>query len=121
MADKIELRFQSQCFQWFHNTYGRFGHNGRMFRIKNELDSFGGSGLTRMKQLSENLATGIIPGVADAGLIVHEGMVWFEFKVGNNTQSEEQINWQKCVRKHGHLYFVVTTLEQFQKIINDLI
>lgn len=121
MANKLELQFQSKCFQWWWNTYGRFDYYGRLFRIKNELDSFGGSGLTRMKQLSENLATGIVPGVGDACFMCRGFVIFIEFKQGGNKQSDKQIEFERTCFAFGHLYKVVETLDEFKALITDFL
>lgn len=117
-----EIKFQSRCWLWWWNTHGRFKGNGkRLFRIKNELDSHGGSSLSRMKQLSENKATGQVNGVSDFEFMCPGFNVYIELKVGKNTQSPEQKEFQHTVEMMEHFYFVVYTLEEFQNIIERFI
>ena len=115
-----ELKFQEACWRWYHNSYGRFDHYGRLFRVKNELDAHANA-QSRQRQLAENRGTGIVPGVADFGFIIDVNMVWIELKLPNGVQSQEQKVWQQLVLRSGMLYFVVRTMDEFQQIIKTYI
>lgn len=122
MAQVLELKFQAECFQWYWNSIGRHTalDQKRLIRIKNELDSHGAKTVRqRVVQLAENKATGIVPGAADFLYSTFGTCVWIECKYGVGVQSDEQIAFQLAMETLGHFYFVVTTLEQFKKIIYE--
>lgn len=116
-----ELKLQSQMFQWAQNNV--FKSRGRLFRIKNELDNHPRKNpLDIRKQLAENKATGILPGVADFGLLMPNGQtVWIEVKTDTGSQSRVQSTWQQHVQTFGHRYFLVRTLTEFQELLLRLL
>lgn len=118
-----EIQLTAKCFQWWQNEYGRFDiFQFCLFRIKNELDNKQiGSGLNRMRQLNENQATGVVPGVADFCFLGNRYVAYIELKVGNNKQSAEQKKFEEFCWKNGHQYYLIYSFEEFQKTIQTLI
>lgn len=111
-----ELQLQAQCWQWYHNTY----HDTLLRRIKNELDNHPRkSRFDSVKQLQENLATGITRGTPDF-MFLSTPMIWIEMKIGNGTLSDEQKDFRDTVIPLGHFYFVKWTFESFQELIYEI-
>lgn len=115
-----ELKLQSQCYQWFHNTYP--SERKMLFRIKNELDNHPYKTKADIfKQLSENKATGVVDGVADFCFLLFGKTAFIELKVKGNKQSEAQKSFEVMVLMRQHEYYVIEdTLEAFQLLIKTL-
>lgn len=65
-------------------------------------------------------AQGIISGVADLCLALpteKHGALYIELKYGKNKQTENQINWQNEITKHGNKYAVCYNLNEAIDII----
>lgn len=119
MADGTELKFTATCTQWFWNTYPT--HRGRLRRIKNELDNHPyKTQKEKIIQLSENKATGIVPGDSDLYWIDFK-MAYIELKLPGKTQSPEQIAYMHLVRSYGHDYYVIDTFADFKNLIVNLL
>jgi hypothetical protein len=110
-----ELKLQAQCFQWSWNTYPL--ERGRLFRVKNELDAFAHG--KRLIQVSQNLATGVIPGVSDF-IYVGYNVAFIELKTGT-VQSAAQKVFQSLVETLGHKYLVIFSFVEFQEEYKKLI
>lgn len=120
-----ELKLQADCFQWRDKLWlmhhGCFAYRGQVFRIKNELDTFGHTDRkSRMQQLAQNNATGITKGIWDE-MILREPMTWIEYKIPPNGLSQAQKDFGKRAVELGHILFVVTSLEQYKTIIYELL
>lgn len=61
----------------------------------------------------------MMPGVADLIVVEENKTTFFEIKTPTGRQSKNQINFQKMVEKLNHNYFVVRSLDEFKKIIQD--
>ena len=110
---KTEARIQQDCFTWFHNTYPEY--RGLYFEIHNNAFS-ARSGM-------KHKAIGRQPGVADNCLLLPggDGPVFFEFKTPTGRQSEVQMIWAELIREHKYNYFIVTSLRDFQSILNSIL
>ncbi len=109
-TNESEARIIQCCYIWHHNSYPE--KRGLFFKIKNE-------GTNRITGARDK-ATGVIPGVADTCLI-HEGKAYFfEFKTPSGTQSPVQKSWEKTIKGAGAEYYLIRSLEQFQKLITDI-
>ena len=107
-----EQQLHTACYTWFHNTYhaerGMLHHNNN-----NSVNSIAGN---KMK------AMGVVPGVSDFELILKNGVVAFiEMKTRTGVLADEQKRFSAMIVLRGHLYFVVRTLEEFQKLIKTLL
>lgn len=66
-------------------------------------------------------AMGLIPGVSDC-LFIWQGRVYcFEFKTETGRQSPAQIEWQLKVNKQGINYYLIRSLEQFKKQMEEIL
>lgn len=110
-----ELQLTQQCFLHYNKEY----RGKRLFRIKNELDNHPRkSQLDKIKQLSENKATGVNKGIADFVFIDSNGdSHWIELKVDDGKQSPEQKDFQAIVKN----YYICRSLEDFKKEIKKII
>jgi hypothetical protein len=115
-----ELIMQSKCTQWAWNTYPE--HRGRLRRIKNELDNHPRkSKMDIIKQLSENKATGVVPGDSDL-YFIDRIITYIELKIPiDGRQSLEQKKFQQLVESCGHRYRIIRTLQEFQDLYKSLI
>ena len=62
-------------------------------------------------------AMGVRNGVSDLVVILKDKVLFIELKEGNNTQSENQIDFETVVTDLCHNYYLVRSLEQFKEII----
>lgn len=111
MAISIEEKLQSQCTQWFWNTY--FEHRQMLFHVDN--NSWNNIIGARKKAL------GVVQGVADLILILDRAVWFLEMKKPGGVQTPEQKDFQQKVQARGHTYLVIQTFEQFKSLICELI
>lgn len=103
-----ELKLQSECYIWFHNTYPE--HRGRLYCVNNNSENAIKGAL--------NKAIGVIKGVSDMHFILPEGRILFiEMKLPGTYQSPDQKKWQAKVESLGHRYVIARTLQEFKEII----
>ena len=67
-----------------------------------------------------NKSSGLIKGRYDATLHDAKFTAHFEFKVGNNSRSTEQIVWCDAMESISHHCFVTRTKEEFQTQVKSL-
>lgn len=63
------------------------------------------------------ISMGVKKGVSDWQYITSVGSIWIELKVGDNTQSPEQIIFQALCESLGHEYYICRDEETFWSII----
>lgn len=104
-----ELQFQAKCAKIYNEMFPQYRNN--LYRIKNELDNHPRKmPKDRFKQLSENVSTGVRPGISDFVLIDKKGAAhWIELKIEGGKQSADQKEFQQLVQH----YYVVFDLETF--------
>ena len=106
-----ESKIQSDCVVWLWNT--RQETRGLFFAVTNNSENIG--------RAMQRKAVGLVPGVSDC-LLIWEGTVYcFEFKTESGRQSSAQIEWMQKVTTQGINYYLVRSLEQFKKIINEIL
>ena len=113
-----EGKLQAACVRWFRFQYARYK--------KLLVSSVNGAHLQgtpeqRAKQWKRMENEGATPGVSDLFLFVARGEwhgLCIEMKVGGNTQSPAQKEWQALVTAEGYRYEVVRSFEEFEKLIN---
>ena len=94
--------------------YNLLWQDGVLFHIPNEGIRQGVTG-KRMK------SEGIVRGVADLCLAVGRHgyhALYVEMKLPGNYQSDFQKAWEKGVTKHGNLYAVIKSFEDFKTLID---
>ncbi len=110
----LETHIQQACIKWFMYQYNMLWQDGVLFHIPNEGIRQGVTG-KRMK------SEGIVRGVADLCLAVGRHgyhALYVEMKRPGNYQSDFQKAWEKGVTKHGNLYAVIKSFEDFKTLID---
>ena len=133
MKTKSESTIQSECVQFYRNTYCLKHHTPRcvIFQVPNEIamELRGILLQARVPSKTINNVTaivsqrmknmGMLSGVSDTVLTLPNGRTLFiEFKTPDGRQQPNQIEFQSAVESTGHKYYVVRSLEQFQDIIS---
>ena len=111
---QAENKIQSECFQWYNNTYCLKNHNPRgiMFSVANEL-----AGANKIAMMQAK-AMGLVAGVSDTIIIHNNKQVLFcEFKNEIGRQSDKQKDFQSRVELLGFEYKIIRSLKEFQSWI----
>jgi tellurite resistance-related uncharacterized protein len=97
--------------EWFKNTFCLKHHKPRyeIFSVPNEATY----------KNNQFKATGVRAGVSDLIIVLDGKVLFVELKDGNNTQSEEQIDFENLVTNLNHKYYLVRSLDQFKTIIEN--
>lgn len=107
---RSESQLQAKCYQWFHNTYPE--QRKRLFMIHNNP--------ANRVQGNRLRAMGMVKGVADMEYLTSDGRpVFIEFKIDNNTQSPEQIEFEQVCIELGIPYFVIKTFDDFCNLLES--
>lgn len=104
---------QADFIQWAWATYPnelRF----TLFHIENEGSESGGYGAFRGGQA---LSKGKLAGVFDNLCVFNNRMVWIELKLPGKTLSDNQKKLKEKWEKMGIEIFVVTTFEEWKRVI----
>jgi hypothetical protein len=108
-----EDRLQENCVHWFDLQYARFIY--LMFHIAN-------GGKRDAKEAMKFKRMGVRRGVADLFLSIpnseYHGL-YLELKVGDNTQTENQIMFMRWAQSMKYNYIVIRTIEQFIDAIQE--
>lgn len=116
-----EEQMQAECFLWWHNTYGRNPkYAKRLFAVDNNI-SHRIKGEYRIIEGNRKKAIGVVPGVSDMVLLLPKSIAFIELKLPGNTQSDEQLIFEKLVNSMELFYFVVKSVSEFQNLIKDLL
>lgn len=114
---EAEIILQANSWRWHWNTFP--GERGWLRRVKNECDNHPRkTQLDFKKQLSENKATGVVAGTWDM-FYMRDPFIWIEFKVTTGL-TDAQIEFMIRGQDIGHHFFVVKSIEQFQKLIYEI-
>jgi len=106
-----ESQLQQKMIIWFKNEYQIKG-KGLIFAVPN-----GGSrNILEAKNLK---LTGQMAGVSDLIVLLNNKCIFIEVKVEKGIQSEVQIKFQNNVQLLGFEYYLVRSLEEFKKAVND--
>tara|TARA_R110002167_G_scaffold243070_1_gene448634 strand:- start:608 stop:979 length:372 start_codon:yes stop_codon:yes gene_type:complete len=115
---RTEEGIQGDCVAWFRNNYQRKGvDKGIVFSIPNEAWAKMGElkyGIWKILQL-----TGLLAGASDLIVVLKGRVLFIEMKDYKGTQSPNQIKFQKQVENLDFPYYLVRTLKEFQKIIEN--
>ena len=131
MIRKSEINLVSRCAVWFKNTYCLKNHKPRCqwILVPNEIAMKVRALLVAegvrtqivnkiIGALSRDLvATGLCAGASDVIIVLPNKTLFCEFKIGDNTQQQNQVEFQQAVTELGHEYHVIRSLEQLQSII----
>jgi hypothetical protein len=107
-----ENKIQSDCFQWFHNSFKHL--RGLLFHVPN--------GEYRDMATANRLkAMGVVPGIPDL-IFNYRGRTYFiEMKKPGGKPSKEQIKIHDILDQHRFTVWIVDSLEGFKKLINIII
>lgn len=110
--EQSEDALQQKCIFWFHNDYSNL--RGLLFSVPN-------GGARTSKEGKRMKLTGVVPGVSDLILLYKTQTYLIELKIKRGNQSSVQKNWQEKVECQGFNYFIITSLTEFRRLINQLI
>ena len=112
MIEKSEARIQQEICIWLKNNYGTKLNNPQcaIFSVPNEGKN--------AKEQASKIATGLMSGVSDL-IVLLPGMrvLFVEVKDARGTQKPKQKAFERIVTALGFPYYLVRSLEDFQKII----
>jgi hypothetical protein len=112
MIEKSESRIQQEIIFWFRNNYCTKLHEPQcaIFSVPNEGKN--------AKEQAAKIATGLMSGVSDL-IVLLPGMrvLFIEVKDAKGTQKPKQKIFERIVTALGFPYYLVRSLEEFQKII----
>lgn len=112
MTKLSEDRLQSDCFQWFHNTYPQL--RGLLWHVPN-------GGNRNAHEANKLKAMGVVAGVADLHFYYKGSLHLFELKTEIGRLSPAQELWLAKIEYQGAKVNIVRDLSTFQYIINNLI
>lgn len=108
-----EEDLQAACVEWFRYAWRKYWR--LLFAVPN-----GGS--RNAKEAANMKRAGVVAGVADLLLLVPNkfyGALCIEMKVGNNSQSDAQKEWERATVEAGNQYAVCRTLDEFMEVVNE--
>lgn len=106
-----ETLVQQRMYIWFHNTYP--GLRGLLcYNLNNSATS---------RQGLMNKGLGLQAGRSDMVFYYGGKSYMIEVKNQDGLLSVNQLKWAKLLRSQGFLYYVVRTLEEFQKVIYGVV
>ena len=113
-----ESELQKACVRWF-----RYQHpNIKIIASLNGIKLSGKTKLERIKQWNHLKAMGAEPGETDTFIAKpnkkYHGL-YMEFKIGNEKQSEKQIEFEKYCIENGYQYSISRTVDQFIEIVTN--
>lgn len=131
MIRKSEIRLVSECAVWFKNTYCLKNHSPRcqwilvpneiVMKVRALLVSEGVRTQIINKIIGalsrELVSTGLCVGASDVIIVLPGKTLFCEFKIGDNTQQQNQVDFEQSVKGMGHEYHVIRSIEQLQSII----
>lgn len=107
---KSENRIQQEAVMWFRNTFCRVGQVPRcmIFSVPNE----GSNEVEQMRKIQ----TGLMSGASDLICLLPSCALFIECKDDKGRQSPKQIDFQKQVQDLCFKYYLIRSLDDFQKI-----
>lgn len=108
---KTEAKIQQQILIYYKNNYCLKHHNPKclIFSVPNESKS--------KQETLQKMAIGMLPGVSDLIIVNNKEVIFVEVKTETGKQSPRQIEFELSVKKLGHRYLLVRSLEDFKKQI----
>ena len=112
MIQKSESRIQQEIVMWFRNKYCLLHSEPRcaIFSVPNEGKN--------AKEQASKIQTGLMAGVSDLIVLLPNKVLFIEVKDEKGMQKPKQIDFEKTVGNLGFPYYLVRSLEDFQKIIS---
>lgn len=106
MKIESEALIQQRIVQYFRKEYY---NKGIILSIPNER-----SGYAQMKVL---LNTGLLSGASDLLVVLPNKVMFVELKNAKGKQSDKQKRFEEGIKKLGHEYHLVRSLEEFKSIL----
>lgn len=107
-----EDQLQAKIYQHFHNHYPNL--RGLLFAVPN-------GGWRNAREAQKLKSTGVVAGVADLLFIYKKRIYCFELKTAKGTQQKVQKQWQQVVENQGVDYFIIRSLDEFKKVLNNIL
>ncbi len=108
-----EAALQQVCVNWFRYQYPLIS------RLLVAVPNGGSRNIAEAKNLKKQ---GVMPGVADLLLLKPSngyGCLGIEMKYEKGKQSENQKSWENDFVKHGNLYVVCRSVDEFISAVNN--
>ena len=105
MRQKLEYHLQQEIVLWFNRNYPKY----IIFAVHNEAGY-------RNKSI-----TGVLKGVSDLVVVLHQKVVFVELKTEKGVQSKFQKLFERRINKTGHEYYICRSLDEFKEIICNTI
>ena len=106
-----ESQIQSSCVMWLWNTHPQT--RGLFFSVTNNSE--------HIARAMQRKAVGLISGVSDCLFIWRGSLYCFEFKTETGRQSAAQIEWQTKVNQQGINYYLIRSIEEFKKVMEEIL
>lgn len=107
-----EERFQSECYQWFHNTFPSL--RGLLWHVPN-------GGQRSPIEANKFKAIGLVPGVADLHFFYNGKIYFIELKIESGKQSTNQKTWETAILQQRGDYIIIKTIDEFKNFINAIL
>lgn len=137
MKKRSEARLSQDCATWLWNHYPKhrglycLNLNNTGIHVTIEMVQSwlpkGAWGLApiivrRIEELNRRIAninksSGLIAGRSDATLHLVGNNIHFEYKLEKGRQSDSQKEWESVVNGINNKYYIIRSLEEFQKIV----
>lgn len=113
-------KLQAQAYQWAHNTFPQV--RGSLFAALNEIKKVKGeSDQSHIIRIMHAKAIGLRKGVLDLIWIAPGATYGFDAKIKPDVFSQEQRDFVKKLHDNGGDGFSFYSLDEFQRIFNELI
>lgn len=108
---QYESKIQANCVKWFNLQYPELYFS--LFAVPNgsSRNAIEGGRLKR---------EGVTAGISDLVLAYRGRTAFIEVKTSTGRQSDSQKEFQAHIESHGFTYHIVTTLDEFQELINGI-
>jgi hypothetical protein len=107
-----EDQLQAECFKWFHNNYPH---------LRKTLWAVPNGGTRNKFEAMKLKATGVVAGVHDLHFLHKNQFYTFELKVGENTMSDEQVEFYIAIENQCGICKEIRTFEEFKLQILNII
>lgn len=105
-----EAKIQSDCVKWLWNSHPET--RGLFFSVTNNSEHIG--------RAMQRKSVGLVSGVSDTIFLWDSKTYLIEFKTETGKQSSTQKRWEESVNKQGFQYFIIRSLEEFQRLMIHL-
>lgn len=108
---RTEQQFQAACVEWYWNRFHEFR---KCLHCNNN-----NSATARAGNVAK--ALGVVAGVSDLEMIGWREMWFIELKLPGEKQGKEQMEFEAQVKRAGHNYIVIRTLNEFKTLLCQII